>query len=101
MITRENTAISHLGPRRISSPLQRSGGAHPNDGLFVSDEARIRYRVERGVAETADEQIDFEKAGPRAELFFDPQKSKAAIVTCGGICPGLNNVIRSATFELM
>jgi 6-phosphofructokinase 1 len=34
------------------------------------------------------------RAGPRRELHFDPEKVNAAIVTCGGLCPGLNNVIR-------
>jgi 6-phosphofructokinase 1 len=43
----------------------------------------------------------FEKAGPRQKLFFDPKKTRAAIVTCGGLCPGLNNVIRSVTRELI
>lgn len=42
----------------------------------------------------------FEKAGPRKRLFFDPARTRAAIVTCGGLCPGLNNVIRSVTREL-
>lgn len=42
----------------------------------------------------------FEKAGPRRRLFFDPARTRAAIVTCGGLCPGLNNVIRSVTREL-
>jgi 6-phosphofructokinase 1 len=42
----------------------------------------------------------FEKAGPRRKLFFDPAQTRAAIVTCGGLCPGLNNVIRSVTREL-
>jgi 6-phosphofructokinase 1 len=42
----------------------------------------------------------FEKAGPRSKLFFEPARTRAAIVTCGGLCPGLNNVIRSVTREL-
>lgn len=42
----------------------------------------------------------FEMAGPRARLFFDPARTKAGIVTCGGLCPGLNNVIRSLYLEL-
>jgi 6-phosphofructokinase 1 len=42
----------------------------------------------------------FEKAGPRAKLFFDPAETRAAIVTCGGLCPGLNNVISSVMREL-
>lgn len=36
----------------------------------------------------------FLRAGPRALLHFDPSTVKAAVVTCGGLCPGLNNVIR-------
>jgi 6-phosphofructokinase 1 len=43
----------------------------------------------------------FEKAGPRQKLFFEPRQTRAAIVTCGGLCPGLNNVIRSVVRELV
>ena len=50
-------------------------------------------------AETHDETL-FEKTGPRRKIFFDPAQAKAAIVTCGGLCPGLNNVIRSIFLEL-
>jgi 6-phosphofructokinase 1 len=42
----------------------------------------------------------FEPAGPRPRLFFDPPKTTAAIVTCGGLCPGLNSVIRSLVLQL-
>ena len=42
----------------------------------------------------------FERAGAREKLYFDPSKTKAAIVTCGGLCPGLNDVIRSIVMEL-
>jgi 6-phosphofructokinase 1 len=42
----------------------------------------------------------FVRAGPRATSHFDPKKVKAAIVTCGGLCPGLNNVIRE-TFHAL
>jgi 6-phosphofructokinase 1 len=38
--------------------------------------------------------------GPRAKLFFDPKQTRAGIVTCGGLCPGLNDVIRSLFLEL-
>lgn len=34
------------------------------------------------------------RAGPRSKIYFDPQEVRAAIVTCGGLCPGLNDVIR-------
>jgi 6-phosphofructokinase 1 len=42
----------------------------------------------------------FVQAGPRQNLHFDPSKVNAAIVTCGGLCPGLNNVIRELTHSL-
>ena len=35
------------------------------------------------------------RAGPRAEVYFDPEEVHAAVVTCGGLCPGINDVIRS------
>ncbi|MBA4392824.1 MAG: diphosphate--fructose-6-phosphate 1-phosphotransferase, partial [Desulfobacca sp.] len=44
--------------------------------------------------------LSFEKAGPRQKIFFDPKKIKCAIVTAGGLCPGLNNVIRAIVLEL-
>jgi 6-phosphofructokinase 1 len=42
----------------------------------------------------------FECAGPRQKIFFDPSKTKCGIVTCGGLCPGINNVIRGIVLEL-
>ena len=44
--------------------------------------------------------ILFERSGPHKQIFFEPRKTRAAIVTCGGLCLGLNNVIRSAYLEL-
>ena len=44
--------------------------------------------------------IEFERAGPSHRLYFNPASTRAAIVTCGGLCPGLNNVIRSVLLEL-
>ncbi|ERN19125.1 hypothetical protein AMTRI_Chr10g7890 [Amborella trichopoda] len=39
-------------------------------------------------------------AGPRTDICFDPKNVKAAIVTCGGLCPGLNTVIRELVVGL-
>lgn len=99
MTDTESTVITSLGNRMFRSPLSRS--TVPGDGVgdFTPDEARIRCRAELHTGlEFPD--ILFEKAGPRQDLFFDPAGTRAAIVTCGGLCPGLNNVIRSAFFEL-
>jgi 6-phosphofructokinase 1 len=62
----------------------------------VSESIRIPERIEIG----AEPGLQFEQAGPRARLFFDARKTHAGIVTCGGLCPGLNNVIRSLFLEL-
>jgi 6-phosphofructokinase 1 len=43
--------------------------------------------------------MQVEKAGPRSKIYFDPSKTKCAIVTCGGLCPGLNDVIRSIVMK--
>ena len=42
----------------------------------------------------------FERAGPRSRIYFDPSKLRCALVTCGGLCPGLNDIIRSLVLEL-
>jgi len=62
----------------------------------ISDDVRVPERIEIG----ADFGLQFELAGPRKKLFFDGKKTRAGIVTCGGLCPGLNNVIRSLFLEL-
>jgi len=42
----------------------------------------------------------FEMAGPRERIYFDPSKVHCAIATCGGLCPGTNDVIRAIVLEL-
>jgi len=100
MLTPEEVIVETLGERRIPSPLQLSTVVGDGVVNFVPDEARMPACVE--VMPTPDEQapVFFEKAGPRQMLYFDPAKTRAAVVTCGGLCPGLNNVIRSLFHEL-
>lgn len=50
--------------------------------------------------ETGETPLSFEKAGPHKQLYFEAAKTKVAIVTCGGLCPGLNDVIRSLVHQL-
>ena len=82
--------ITTLGEAAIPSPL------FPGDASEILVPSDIQWS---GGQPPADLML-FEKAGPRAKLFFEPEKTRAAIVTCGGLCPGLNNVIRSVTREL-
>lgn len=41
------------------------------------------------------------RAGPREKIFFDPPSVTAAIVTCGGLCPGLNDVVQHIVLTLL
>lgn len=94
----EQLTVDHLGPCTIPSPMQGRGAP------FLDD--RHRILVCSTLAETepflrAKQPLpSFETAGPRERVFFDPQRLTAAVVTCGGLCPGLNNVIRSIVMEL-
>ena len=88
-----------LGAPQYVSPLRLAADCNDIVCNFVADAARVRFQAE---IDTGHDEPDllFEKAGPRAKIFFQPARTRAAIVTCGGLCPGLNNVIRSAFLEL-
>jgi 6-phosphofructokinase 1 len=81
--------ITTLGEPRFPSPLNR----------FVNDDWSVPEQIVHG-APAPPQAWEFELAGPRAKLFFDPEQTRAGIVTCGGLCPGMNNVIRSLFNEL-
>ena len=91
----------HLGPPTFDSPLEAAYGPDDDSCRFVDDATFIRDTVEQREGAPAKDEILFEKAGPRTSLFFDPAQTRAAIVTCGGLCPGLNAVIRSIVVELL
>lgn len=91
-----NMAIESLGEPRIDSPL--------TVGRFVEDSEAVLLDLSPDLAQRdcleGREPVSFVKAGPRRKIFFDSSKTKAALVTCGGLCPGLNNFIRAAVLAL-
>jgi 6-phosphofructokinase 1 len=97
--TREQLVVKTLGPATILSPVPLSKRLGPN---FVDDSQRVAIEVE--YRDTPDRAVaaplGFEKAGPRERIFFDPENTRVGIVTCGGLCPGINNVIRAIVLEL-
>lgn len=99
MIKPEETIIPILGKPEYPSPL-REKGRSVGGAPFISDKAKARFQAEIGVAHERPADVFFEIAGPREMIFFNPQETRSAIVTCGGVSPGLNNVIRSAVHEL-
>lgn len=98
--TQEQFEVASLGERRFDSPLQL--GTMPGDGRcdFTFDDARILYEPRFRVGEPICP-LSLEHAGPRQKIFFKADRAKAAIVTCGGLSPGINNVVRTVVLELM
>jgi 6-phosphofructokinase 1 len=89
--------IRQLGDGSYYSPQRLSDQPGHGQGRFVPADAWIRREIELPFTGT---DCLLEKAGPREKIFFDPARTKAAVVTCGGLCPGLNNVVRSLFMEL-
>jgi 6-phosphofructokinase 1 len=100
----EDFLVSSLGKGGVISPLKHTRRVDNPVYKFVDDSERILYDVSldnfRKCHETGELPVSFEKAGPRENIYFEPAKTKVGIVTCGGLCPGLNNVIRSLVNEL-
>ena len=94
----DGLTVATVGPTTWPSPLLQRGSQFVDDdhGVLCSSDTRnlIPY-IEAGRMPPA-----FEEAGPRRLLAFDPSDVTAAMVTCGGLCPGLNDVIRSLTLTL-
>jgi 6-phosphofructokinase 1 len=87
--------VENLGKLSITSPLKF------NSDVYVSDSAKVLFHSESNDIRPyfADHESTpmLEIAGPRKFLYFDPAETVCGIVTCGGLCPGLNDVIRAIT----
>ncbi|NNE78364.1 MAG: ATP-dependent 6-phosphofructokinase, partial [Pricia sp.] len=104
MNSENNFDIPLLGTASISSPLQLSKTIGDKIFNFVEENDKVLADVSlQGFTSCIAHNQQpgcFEMAGPREKLFFEPKRTTAAIVTCGGLCPGLNNVIRSLVMAL-
>jgi 6-phosphofructokinase 1 len=91
-----NFAVSRLGECQNPSPLT---GAR-----YVNDEEHVLYHADlraiKSYLDAGREPPRLEKAGPREKIYFDPETLKCGVVTCGGLCPGLNDVIRAIVLTL-
>ncbi|MCQ2590360.1 MAG: 6-phosphofructokinase, partial [Treponema sp.] len=90
--------IDSLGPCTIQSPIKLSTAHGDYTANYVRDSSYVINDV--NVFDTSkpivlDSSNLMEKAGPREKIYFDPKHAKAGICTCGGLCPGLNDVIRA------
>jgi len=89
----DSLVVARLGEARFDSPLQ--GRAE----RFVAERARVLLPSDLEQW-NGGEPPTFEPAGPRRRIFFDPNQLACGVVTCGGLCPGLNDVIRALVLTL-
>jgi 6-phosphofructokinase 1 len=92
--------VQSLGECLIDSPLNLPVSSGAGVAGYVPDSVRISLSIEQHLSDPHAPQPTLEKAGPRARIFFRPGYTRAAIMTCGGLSPGLNNVIRSLYLQL-
>jgi 6-phosphofructokinase 1 len=104
--------IESLGPTKINSPLLgyslNSGHQQNEESIaweaFTDDSQRILMDATLASITKFKEEnqtpASFEQAGARRRIYFDPSKVRAGILTAGGLCPGLNDVIRSIVMTL-
>jgi 6-phosphofructokinase 1 len=90
--------VDALGACRIPSPLNGKRQSYVGEDeriVVVSDLKTITaYQQKHGVVPS------METAGPREKVFHPHHLSRAAVVTCGGLCPGLNSVIKGVVETL-
>ena len=93
----EDFTIPTLGETQFDSPL------NPSRLLFTNEADRILYYAHQAPLEACLRSgrplPSFEPAGPRPRIFFDSSTVNCGIVTCGGLCPGINDVIRAIVYE--
>ena len=98
MLRAQDLAVTSLGACRVQSPLVGRREHFVGEGAHVlvgnTLEALEPYLA------SGEPPPAFEAAGPRRELFFSPDGLRCGVVTCGGLCPGLNDVIRSLVLTL-
>ncbi len=104
-MTPQDFHIETLGPCKIKSPLSYNTHTDSQQNVFVNENRRVLFDViydeqEDGSLAPHDIELTMQRAGPREHIYFDPSKTTVAIVTCGGLCPGINNVIRSLVMAM-
>jgi len=104
MMEGQELTVKTLGPCRLESPLAPMLEARQASQHYVDETDRVLFDDTVAMVAARNSTVadlpGFEPGGPRRKIFFDPSKTRVAIVTCGGLCPGLNDVIRGLVMEL-
>ncbi len=106
MLTRDGAhgvdlSVPTLGEATVRSPLKLSTIVGDRIYNFIGDDECVRMEALAKRGRDGAPSNAFERAGPRELLYFEPGNLTAGIVTCGGLCPGMNNAIRAVTLELL
>ena len=98
----EDVSIAILGGCLLPSPVAKHLGEHAVHFVGAADKVLLNdsFSGIRDARADIASQAAFELAGPRDKIFFDPPTVRCGIVTCGGLAPGLNNVVRGIVLEL-
>ena len=92
-----NFKVETLGPCHIDTPMAGVQFTEDHETILLhADFGDMEPYLKQGLTPPV-----FESAGPRRKIYHDPSKLKCGIVTCGGICPGLNDVIRAVVLSLI
>jgi 6-phosphofructokinase 1 len=101
-ITTADVSIKVLGRCLLPSPVAAHLGETAMTFVGKADKVLVNDFISELGQQTGHVSAlpAFELAGPRNKIFFDPRALRCGIVTCGGLCPGLNNVVRGIVLEL-
>src|SRR5450432_3913140 len=104
LVESRDLEVPTLGPPLIDSPLRELLEERQMSVHYAEESDRVLFDDTLSALHARDsppsELPAFEPAGPRRKIFFDPAKTTAGIVTCGGLCPGLNDIIRGIVTQL-
>ncbi|MBV8377751.1 MAG: ATP-dependent 6-phosphofructokinase [Verrucomicrobia bacterium] len=95
------STIESLGDCRFYSRLPHmccKGAGFKTDSDHIACDDKVNREFGSDAAQR--DGLSFEVAGPREHIYYDSANTTAAIVTCGGLCPGVNDVIRGLVMEL-
>ena len=90
----------------LPNPLEKNSLYHPPAGFYINQSEVVLGQIildlsaDSEAASSPTPQVAYNRAGPRWQVFFEPKDIKAAIVTCGGLCPGMNTVVRELVVGL-
>ena len=103
-IEQADLVVRRLGQAAVPSPMARLLRGRASSPHYVHESDRVLLDDTAGMAVARDCAAaalpSLEPGGPREYLYFDPAATRAGVVSCGGLCPGLNNVIRGLVLEL-